>query len=148
MNERVLKSRTQPTILIVGEKATVIREYLVAMLGESPWNVDAEPVSLDQVSQLRAGVLVVSDIPSHLHQRMRALMRVLPDRTGLFVGHGRNGELRRAVRGFHAKYRWFDESSLWVGSGRARDVVAFTAAARVAHELGVSAEQIRASVTA
>lgn len=149
MEERALTSRMKPTVLIVGSRAAQVRHYLQCMLGaETEWNLDAGHIDKPEITKLRARILTVTDIPDHLSGSMRKLMRVLPDRSGMLVGYGRSGELRKAVRGFHATYRWFDEDHLWVGSGRAKDPLAFSAAARVAHELGTPAEVIRASVTA
>ncbi len=149
MTERVLRSRTQPTVLIVGAYAARIRHYLMAMLPDQvAWNLDAVPIDPQELTYLRAQVLVVTDVPAELRGKLRRLMRCLPDRRGLFVGYGRDAEVRKATRGFHLTYRWFDEASYWVGAARASDPLAFTAAARVAHELGVSSKEIRASVSA
>lgn len=82
-----------------------------------------------------------------IEQSFRRFLRNLPIHAGIVVGYGRDGKVRKAVRGFKYKTRWYDESSLWPGvkvpQPGLHNLLNATAAARVAHELGVSQKVIQ-----
>jgi len=65
---------------------------------------------------------------------------------GIVVGYGKDGRVRKVSRGFKYKFRWYDERNLWPGVHPPQPGLAYqlnaTAAARVAHELGVAQEVI------
>jgi UDP-N-acetylmuramate--alanine ligase len=82
-----------------------------------------------------------------IEQAFRRFFRNLPTHTGIVVGYGRDGKVRKALKGFKYKFRWYDEEHLWPGitlpQPGMHNLLNATAAARVAHELGVSHEDIK-----
>jgi UDP-N-acetylmuramate--alanine ligase len=82
-----------------------------------------------------------------IEQSFRRFLRNLPVKRGMVVGYGRDGKVRKAVRGFKYHERWYDEAHLWPGvkvpQPGMHNLLNATAAARVAHELGVSHEVIK-----
>ncbi len=85
-----------------------------------------------------------------IEQSYRRFLRNLPTRTGLVVGYGKDGRVRKAVKGFKYKTRWYDERNLWPGvrvpQPGMHNLLNATAASRVAHELGVGQEMIKKSL--
>lgn len=82
-----------------------------------------------------------------IEQSFRRFLRNLPMHTGIVVGYGRDGKVRKAVRGFKYKTRWYDEEHLWPGirvpQPGLHNLLNATAAARVAHELGIPQQVIK-----
>ncbi|MEZ0287132.1 MAG: UDP-N-acetylmuramate--L-alanine ligase [Candidatus Paceibacterota bacterium] len=76
----------------------------------------------------------------------RRFLRNLP-KDAVVVGYGRDGRVRKAVKGFKYRERWYDEAHLWPGvrvpQPGIHNLLNATAAARVAHELGISQEVIK-----
>ena len=84
---------------------------------------------------------------AEIEHSYRRFLRNLPTKTGLVVGYGKDGRIRKVCRGFSYRFRWYDEEHLWPGlrlpvPGKHLELNA-TAAARIAHELGVSQEVIK-----
>jgi UDP-N-acetylmuramate--alanine ligase len=82
-----------------------------------------------------------------IEQSYRRFLRNLPHGTGMVVGYGKDGRVRKISKGFKYKQRWYDEESLWPGvkvpQPGMHNLLNATAAARVAHELGISQEVIK-----
>lgn len=81
-----------------------------------------------------------------IEHSFRRFLRNLPHHKGLVVAYGKDGSLRKIIKGFKYHLRWYDEQHLWPGltlllPGMHNRLNA-TAAARVAHELGVPQEII------
>lgn len=81
-----------------------------------------------------------------IEHSFRRFLRNLPHRKGLVVAYGKDGSLRKILKGFKYRMRWYDEQHLWPGltlqlPGTHNKLNA-TAAARVAHELGVPQAKI------
>jgi UDP-N-acetylmuramate--alanine ligase len=78
------------------------------------------------------------NLPSGVHAQ--------PHGKGLVVAYGRDKRIRVAAKGFQYRFRWYDEAHLWPGIHLPQPgnmyMLNATAAARVAHELGVSQEVI------
>lgn len=76
----------------------------------------------------------------------RRFLRNLPAGKGMVVGYGRDARVRKVAKGFKYRYRWYDETKLWPGVRPPQPgmhvLLNATAAARVAHELGVSQKVI------
>lgn len=85
-----------------------------------------------------------------IEHSFRRFLRNLPVRRGLVVGYGRDARIRKVCRGFSYKFRWYDEDHLWPGLKLQfpglHNALNATAAARIAHELGVSNEDIKAAL--
>ncbi len=77
-----------------------------------------------------------------IEHSFKRFLRNLPHRKGLVVAYGKSPSLRRVVKGFSYKLRWYSADTLWVGLPKnlAGNHVRLnaTAAARVAHEYGIS----------
>lgn len=82
-----------------------------------------------------------------IEQSYKRFLRNLTPRKGILVGYGKDTSLRKIARGFKFKFRWYDEAHLWPGVQLAQPgmhlLLNATAAARVAHELGVKQKVIR-----
>ena len=78
------------------------------------------------------------NLPSGVHTQSRG--------KGMVIGYGRDGRVRKIAKGFKLKFRWYDETKLWPGLKLPQPGLVYklnaTAAARVAHELGVPHETI------
>lgn len=84
---------------------------------------------------------------TEIEHSFRRFLRNLPHRSGMVIGYGRDKHLRKVVKGFAYKQRWYDESRLWSGLKLdylpgTHNLLNATAAARVAHELGVEQDII------
>jgi UDP-N-acetylmuramate--alanine ligase len=82
-----------------------------------------------------------------IERSFRRFLRNLPHRTGTVVAYGKNASIRRVCKGFNYKFRWYSEENLWPGlklpmPGTHYQLNA-TAAARIAHELGIDQETIK-----
>lgn len=77
----------------------------------------------------------------------KRFLRNLIHRHSMVVGYGRDKSLRKIVRGFKFRFRWYDEKNLWPGVKLAQPGMHYllnaTAAARVAHEVGVGQKIIK-----
>jgi UDP-N-acetylmuramate--alanine ligase len=77
----------------------------------------------------------------------KRFLRNLVHRHGMVVAYGRDKSIRKIVRGFKFRFRWYDEKNLWPGLKLLQPGMHYllnaTAAARVAHELGVGQKVIR-----
>jgi UDP-N-acetylmuramate--alanine ligase len=98
-------------------------------------NIDA-----DHLDYYKGGI-------EEIRHSFRRFLRNLPHRDGLLVGYGKDKNIRQVAKGFKYRFRWYDETHLWPGlklsiPGK-HNLLNATAAARVAHELGVSQEIIR-----
>lgn len=85
-----------------------------------------------------------------IEQSYHRFLRNLPHQQGLVVAYGRDASIRRVTKGFKYAFRWYDEENLWPGlrlpfPGEHLRLNA-TAAARVAHELGVDQKTILAAL--
>jgi UDP-N-acetylmuramate--alanine ligase len=82
-----------------------------------------------------------------IEQSFKRFLRNLPTGKGIVVGYGRDGKVRKALRGFKYKTRWYDEEHLWPGihvpQPGLHNLLNATAAARVAHELGIPHQVIK-----
>lgn len=80
-------------------------------------------------------------------QAYRYFLRCLPFKRGLVVAYGRDPFLRRVTKRFAYHFRWFDEEHLWPGLALTQQPpekrLQLTAAARLAHELGLSNSTIK-----
>jgi UDP-N-acetylmuramate--alanine ligase len=85
-----------------------------------------------------------------IEQSYRRFLRNLPHGKGIVVGYGRDGRVRKVAKGFKYRYRWYDEEAVWPGvkvpQPGMHNLLNATAAARVAHELGVSQGIIKKSL--
>lgn len=76
----------------------------------------------------------------------RRFLRNLPFRKGMVVAYGKDGRIRQVCRGFSYTFRFYDESGIWPGLRLPQPGIHMalnaTAAARVAHEIGVPQEVI------
>lgn len=84
---------------------------------------------------------------AEIEHSFKRFLRNLPQKTGIMVGYGKDAHIRKAARGFSYKFRWYDEQHLWPGvslqfPGK-HYLLNATAAARVAHELGISQAVIK-----
>ena len=76
-----------------------------------------------------------------IRQAFKKFIRLLPAKTGILIAYGKDPNIRQIAKSFDLKYRFYDEDNLWPGlklkvPGLHNRLNA-TAAARVAHELGV-----------
>lgn len=76
-----------------------------------------------------------------IRQAFKKFIRLLPAKTGILVANGKDQNIRQIAKSFDLKYRFYDEDRLWPGlklkiPGLHNRLNA-TAAARVAHELGI-----------
>jgi UDP-N-acetylmuramate--alanine ligase len=82
-----------------------------------------------------------------IEQSYRRFLRNLPYKQGVVVGYGRDGRVRKVARGFKYHFRWYDEEHLWPGikllQPGLHNRLNATAAARIAHELGVDQKTIK-----
>lgn len=78
------------------------------------------------------------NLPSGVHATSRG--------QGTVVAYGRDAHIRKAAKGFKYTFRWYDEQHLWPGLRVPQPGMIYqlnaTAAARVAHELGVPQKTI------
>jgi UDP-N-acetylmuramate--alanine ligase len=77
-----------------------------------------------------------------IEQSFHRFLRNMTPGKGILVAYGRSKSIRIAAKGFKYRMRWYDENHLWPGlqlqvPGN-HNLLNATAAARVAHELGVS----------
>lgn len=82
-----------------------------------------------------------------IEHSFRRFLRNLPINKGIVVGYGRNASLRKVAKGFSYKFRWYDEGHIWPGlklqiPGK-HNLLNATAAAKIAHEVGVDSSVIR-----
>jgi UDP-N-acetylmuramate--alanine ligase len=77
-----------------------------------------------------------------IEHSFRRFLRNLPAKKGLVVAYGKNASIRKVCRGFSYAFRFYDEAHLWPGISLkipgTHNLLNATAAARIAHELGVS----------
>jgi hypothetical protein len=122
------------TIVVCGRQpAETVSLILYVLGGQSGFRLHAiEGVEWEKVA-FQPEILVVLDMPDI--RRGKRILRCLPHRRGLVVAQGRDVNIRKACKGFAYRFRWFDDLHPWPGlaAGNAR-----SAAARVAHELGIS----------
>ena len=82
-----------------------------------------------------------------MEKSYRRFLRNLPVKEGVVVAYGRDGRVRKVCKNFSYKFRWYDEEHLWAGVHVPQPGMHYlldaTAAARVAHELGISHETIK-----
>lgn len=76
-----------------------------------------------------------------IRQAFKKFIRLLPAKTGILVAYGKDQNIRQIAKSFDIKYRFYDEDNLWPGlklkiPGLHNRLNA-TAAARVAHEIGI-----------
>ena len=92
-------------------------------------------------------LVITPDLAPAPEQQIKAFLRLLPYHRGLVVAYGRSGLVRKASRGFQYRFRWYDEKNIWPGllknTGDAYRALVLTAVARVAHEVGLTQEQIK-----
>jgi UDP-N-acetylmuramate--alanine ligase len=85
-------------------------------------------------------------LPEIEHSFRRFLRNVSKER-GIVIAYGRDGHIRKVTRGFKHKLHWYDEKRLWPGLKLQQPglhvVLNATAAAKAAHELGVSSAVIQ-----
>jgi len=84
---------------------------------------------------------------AEIEHSYRRFLRNLPPKQGVVVAYGRDGRIRKVCKNFSYKFRWYDEAHLWPGvhvpQPGAHYLLNATAAARIAHEVGVSHEIIK-----
>lgn len=89
-----------------------------------------------------------------IEQSFKKFLRNLPSsvhvpvaESGIVIGYGRDKHIRKVARGFKYRFRWYDEKNLFVGARVPQPgnqyLLNATAAAKVAHELGVDAKTIQ-----
>ncbi len=82
-----------------------------------------------------------------IEQSYKRFLRNLPGKTGLVVAYGRDARIRKVCKSFSYKFRWYDEFHLWPGvtvpQPGLHNLLNATAAARIAHELGISHDLIK-----
>jgi UDP-N-acetylmuramate--alanine ligase len=85
-----------------------------------------------------------------IEQAYKRFLRNLPYKKGMVVGYGKDGRIRKLLKGFKYRTRWYDEAHVWPGVRPPQPgmhvLLNATAAARVAHELGVSQAVIKTSL--
>ena len=88
-----------------------------------------------------------------IEQSFRRFLRNLPSgvhlpakQSGIVVGYGRDARIRKISKGFRFRFRWYDERKLWPGVRVPQPGMKYllnaTAAAKVAHELGIETSVI------
>lgn len=101
-------------------------------------------IDLDHTDYYRGGIEEIE------HAYRRFLRNLPPKSEGMVIGYGRDGRVRKAVRGFKYRERWYDEAHLWPGIHPPQPgqhmLLNATAAARVAHELGVDHDTIKRAI--
>jgi len=149
------KAGLDPTVFVGGSLAAWGER---TRLGKGPWLV-LEADEFDRsFHQFKPEIAVILNIeadhldyytkglPEIVHS-FRRFLRNLPHRTGMVVAYGKDKQIRMASKGFAYKFRWYDETTLWPGLTLSvpgtHNLLNATAAARVAHELGVDAETIK-----
>lgn len=82
------------------------------------------------------------NLPSAVHNGLQ--------NAGIVIGYGRDGNLRKAARGFKYRFRWYDEAHLYPGAKPPQPGLIYrlnaTAAAKAAHELGVEHDVIKQAI--
>lgn len=148
------KAGLDPTVFVGGTVAA----WGATRLGEGPYLVieaDEFDRSFHQFSPQMAVVLNI-DLDhadyytggiAEIEKSYRRFLRNLPGRTGLVVGYGRDTRIRKVCRGFTYRFRWYDENHVWPGlhlplPGK-HLLLNATAAAKIAHELGISSQVIQ-----
>ena len=131
-------------IIILGEKRELVGGYLKKILGNQHQVLQFLESDPGLVSQ-KAEVVVLTKTSAENLKRIRRFLRNLPIGSGIVVAYGRDGTLRRACKGFAYKFRFQDEDNLWPGLkiSESDQLLAASCAARVAHELGYSTEDIK-----
>ena len=98
-------------------------------------NIDA-----DHLDYYKGGI-------KEIEHSFRRFLRNLPVSKGIVIGYARNASIRKVGRGFNYHFRWYDEQHLWPGLKLlvpgTHNLLNATAAARAAHELGVSHKTIK-----
>lgn len=82
-----------------------------------------------------------------IRQAFKKFIRLLPKTEGILVAYGKDPNIRQIAKSFDIRYRFYDEENIWPGlklqiPGLHNRLNA-TAAARVAHELGVNHQIIK-----
>lgn len=153
------KAGMDPTVFVGGtlkewDNATLIgkSEYLVL-------EADEFDRSFHQFSAQAAIILNIdadhldyySGGISEIEHSFRRFLRNLPPHKGVVVGYGRDPHIRKVCKGFSYTFRWYDEERLWpgihLGIPGEHNLLNATAAARVAHELGVSHNLIKEALS-
>ena len=82
-----------------------------------------------------------------IEKSFRRFLRNLPYRKGIVAAYGKDKHIRKVARGFSHSFHWYDEEHIWPGIKLPQPGTHYllnaTAAARMAHELGVSQEVIK-----
>jgi UDP-N-acetylmuramate--alanine ligase len=96
-------------------------------------------IDLDHTDYYTGGIV-------EIEKSYRRFLRNLPFRKGLVVAYGKDARLRKLCKGFSYRVRWYDEEHLWPGLKLPQPGLHYrlnaTAAARIAHEIGVSQKDI------
>lgn len=82
-----------------------------------------------------------------IRQAFKKFIRRLPQSGGILVAFGKDPNIRQIAKSFDLKYRFYDEDHLWPGLKLkipgVHNLLNATAAARVAHELGIDRKIIK-----
>lgn len=145
----------KPTVFVGGTLAAWGRTTLI---GYSDWLV-LEADEFDRsFHQFKAEMAIILNIDSdhldyykgglaEIEHSFRRFLRNLPAKRGLVTAYGRNASIRKVCKGFSYRFRWYDEQHIWPGlklliPGK-HNLLNATAAARIAHEIGISNKDIQ-----
>jgi UDP-N-acetylmuramate--alanine ligase len=85
-----------------------------------------------------------------IEQSFHRFLRNKKHTPAVVLGYGKSASIRKVVRGFDLKLRWYDENSLWPGLRLGKPGLHMrlnaTVAAKIAHELGVSTTVIKKAI--
>lgn len=115
-------------------------EYDRAFLKTAPKIAVITNIDLDHLDCYGGGL-------PEIRQAFKKFIRLLPAKEGILIAYGKDPNIRQIAKSFDLKYRFYDEDHLWPGLKLkipgVHNLLNATAAARVAHELGVDQRTIK-----